>query len=95
MEIQSCLDLDSSEASLLNSKFSKGWEAIQMNIQINTVVLRTNQTQIKNLKYFKNHCQYRNKRYTIGKPYEIATRNAKETFEFLRISWILQAFLEK
>ena len=35
------------------------------------------------------------KQYTIVKPIKIATRNAKETFEFLRISWILQAFLEK
>ena len=45
--------------------------------------------------YSPKHYEYENKRYTIEKPYKIATRNAKKNFEFSKICKIFRAFFEK
>ena len=42
-----------------------------------------------------NHWKYENKQYTIEKPYQIATRNAKKFFKFFKICWFLGPFFEK
>ena len=43
----------------------------------------------------ENHCEYENNQYTIQKPNEIATRNAKKRFEIFQKLLVIRAFLEK
>ena len=51
------------------------------------------QTQIP--LYIKKYKEYKNKRYITEKPYKIATRNEKKSFEFPNICHIFRAFFEK
>ena len=45
--------------------------------------------------YSPNHLEYENKRYTIEKPYKIATRNAKKIWNFPKFVRFLGHFLKK
>ena len=43
----------------------------------------------------ENHCEYENNQYTIEKPNEIATTNAKKKFEIFQKLLVFRAILEK